>query len=253
MTICISAICTENDKEHVVFAVDHMISTMMGQFEHNIKKYTYLTGNTVGMFAGNALLMDYFLEDDYSSKSYDEIKKRITSKFKEKRLEYIKKNILDVYSIDFDYVRELLKNEITNEFQMRILKEITKIKLNSAILLVGFDENKAKISEISDSGVENFDKINFHAIGSGSIQAQNTLLFQEHSKEDNLKVTLYNVYKAKKNAEVMQGVGYETDIGYLNNESIKILKETNINILDEIYKSELIYGKTNKKLDDLNI
>ena len=230
-----------------------MISTGIGQFEHGIKKYTLLTDNTVGMIAGNALLMDYFLNEDYSDKNYSHIQKIIEKKFKEKRLEKIQKEILDIYSIDFDYVKEILKNNITNEFQSLILKNITKLNLNTAILLMGFEEDKAKISEISDTGIENYNQINFHTIGSGSIQAQNTLLFQKHSKNDDLKTTLYNVYKAKKNSEAMQGVGKETEIGYLNKNGVKMLNEDNIKILNNIYDAELIFGKENEKLNELNI
>ena len=51
MTICISAICTQNKREHVVFSVDHMITTGVGQFEHDICKYEFLTDNTFGMLA----------------------------------------------------------------------------------------------------------------------------------------------------------------------------------------------------------
>lgn len=99
---------------------------------------------------------------------------------------------------------------------------------------MGFEDGKAKISEIVDTCIEDYGQINFNTIGSGSIQAQNTLLFQHHSRQDDLKTTLYNVYKAKKNAEVMQGVGKETDIGYLSQNGVKMLDGKSINILDEI-------------------
>lgn len=81
-----------------------------------------------------------------------------------------------------------------------------------------------------------------------SILAQNSLLFQKHSKQDDLKTTLCNVYKAKKNAEVMQGVGKETDIEYLNETGITMLDKRNIEILDEIYNIELNYGRQHKRL-----
>ena len=51
----------------------------------------------------------------------------------------------------------------------------------------------------------------------------------------------------------MQGVGKETDIGYLNENGITLLDEESIAILDEIYNVELNYGKNHKKLNDLNI
>ena len=144
MTICISAICTEKEENNIVFAVDHMITTGLGQFEHEITKYRWVNKNTVGMIAGNALLMNYFLNDDYTNKSYTEIKEIIEEKFRQKKLEEIQK-ILDVYSIDLDYVRELLKNPITNEYQKTILKSISKTKLNTAILLIGFEDGNVKI------------------------------------------------------------------------------------------------------------
>lgn len=68
-----------------------------------------------------------------------------------------------------------------------------------------------------------------------------------------MKTTLYNVYKAKRNAEVMQGVGKETDIGYLNEKGIVMLDKKSINILDDIYAVELNYGKNHERLNDLNI
>ena len=253
MTICISAICTENNEDHIVFSVDHMITTGIGQFEHDINKYKLLNKNTVGMITGNALLMDYFLEEDFTKKSFSEIEQIIEEKFKQKRLEKIQKEILDVFSIDFEYVKEILKNPITNDIQSHILKKVSKERLNTAILLIGFENKKAKISEIVDTGIDTYDQINFNTIGSGSIQAQNTLLFQKHSRNDDLKTTLYNVYKAKKNAEVMQGVGKETDIGYINKNGITMLDEKSINILDKIYYIELNYGKEHEKLNDLNI
>ena len=251
MTICIAAICTKEKEEHIVFAVDHMITTRIGQFEHSINKYSILSDNVVGMLSGDALLMDYFFDQNYSEKTYCEIQSIIEEKFKEKRLEKIRKEILDVHSIDFDFLREILKNETLNEFQSKILRNVIHFSLNTSILLIGFKNNDAKICEINEWSIEDFSKISFHTIGSGSIQAQNTLLFQNHSKADDLKTTLYDVYKAKKNAEAMQGVGKETGIGFLNKNGLTMLDEEDIKILDEIYHMELNCGKEHEKLNDL--
>jgi hypothetical protein len=67
------------------------------------------------MLAGNALLMDYFLEDEYSGKSYSEIQSVLEEKFKQKRLESIQKEVLDVFAIDWEDVKEILKTlSLTN-------------------------------------------------------------------------------------------------------------------------------------------
>jgi len=93
--------------------------------------------------------------------------------------------------------------------------------------------------------------INFSAIGSGAIQAINTLLFQRHSKEDSLAATIYNVYKAKRNAEVSIGVGKETDILVLTKKGVVEINKDLMDQLSKIYEKELKYGKTNEKLFEM--
>lgn len=253
MTICISAICTEKGEEHIVFAVDHMLTTANGEFEHTINKYEKINKNTVGMIAGDALLMQFFMDLDNFNDDYKTIQKTIQNKFKEKRKEKVKQKILDPLFLDIDFIKQSLNKKLDNPFVETILKQTLKTKLDSAVLLVGFEEDNAQISEIGDGGIYDFRNINFHTIGSGAIQAQNTLLFQKHSREDNLKTTLYNVYKAKKNAEVKQGVGKETEIGYLNKDKIEILNEENIKVLNDIYKYESSCGKNHDDLNNLNL
>lgn len=51
----------------------------------------------------------------------------------------------------------------------------------------------------------------------------------------------------------MQGVGKETEIGFLNNDGIHMLNSKNLKILDEIYNVELNCGKKHHKLNDLII
>ena len=126
---------------------------------------------------------------------------------------------------------------------------MSNFKLGTTILLIGFRNELAVLSEINEGGIFDFRDINFHTIGSGSVQASNTLLFQKHSKSDNLSRTIYNVYKSKRNAEVMQGVGKETDILILTEtDGVKRISDENINILKDIYESELRFGKDNSNL-----
>jgi len=115
--------------------------------------------------------------------------------------------------------------------------------LNTGILLIGIEHNKGKISVIDEIGCHDITDINFHAIGSGSDQAANTLLFQKHSDSENLSTAVYNVYKAKRNAEVKQGVGKETELCVLCEDKLVKLQPIQIDKLAEIYDKELKYGK----------
>jgi|TARA_Y100000310_G_scaffold83483_1_gene80156 hypothetical protein len=95
--------------------------------------------------------------------------------------------------------------------------------------------------------------MNFHAIGSGNLQAANTMLFQKHDKCEPLLGTIYNVYKAKRNAEVLEGVGKETELLILSLSGCNKLNEKDLNILETIYHEELNFGKNHQDLSKINL
>lgn len=254
MTICIAAICTEDTEDYIVFAVDHMLTVGgLGQFEHNIKKYSQLNNTTVGMLAGKTMHTDYFFDNSFDNMSFESISQDLFNKFNLKKEDIIQKEILNKYNIDFNFVHDLLNKPQLNGFSSEIIKAISNIELGVVILLIGFIDGKAKIIEVNDNNIFDVSVLTFHAIGSGHPQAKNALLFQRHSKDDGLRVCLYNVYKAKKNAEVSEGVGKETELGFLSKDGVKILDKSDIEILDKIYNQELNFGKDNELLSDLNI
>ena len=257
MTICIAAIgkCEDLgiDGEAIVFATDHMITlSQIGEFEHSIEKYRTINSNTVVMLSGEALLFDELLDGVPSNGTVDEIKEKIYSNMVNIRAKRIEKIVLDRFKVDFDYVKELLKLPDHNDTVSEFLGFIKEYDLETSVMLAGFKDGKAQIYEINEVDAINTRDINFNAIGSGGTQAINTLLFQKHSKANNLKVTLYNVYKAKRNSEVSGGVGKETDIYILlsNGKKYEITSEINKS-LSEIYQQEMKFGKENKELDNI--
>lgn len=266
MTICIAAIAKEKDREYIVFSSDHMVSIASDQFEHNITKYCGINKNTFALLAGQPLLFSDLVEikDIPNNKTIDEISftdiaANIFCNFKNKRLDIIQKEILDVFNIDFNYVQNVLDKPIPNPFIHNILDQISRYRLNTSILLVGFDGDFAQICEINDANFVYFRDLNFHAIGSGQQHAINTLLSQKHSKENNICETIYNVYKAKRNSESALGVGQETDIIVLWKSKTAteinkyILKKDDIDILKRVYHDEITAGKTHAELKKLNV
>lgn len=251
MTICIAAIAKDGGNESVVFATDHMVTTMTGQFEHSMVKYKPLNKSTIAMLSGHALLFDEITEMPQGNLNYQEMKKQIFKNLKNKRDDIIEKEIFSVFGIDRKFFLNALEKEIPNPYVNSILEQVSNFKLNTNILLIGFDEGVAQISEINDKAIIDFRNMNFHAIGSGMVQASNTLLFQKHSKEGSLQETIYNVFKAKRNAEVMDGVGKETELLVLNKEGYFSLTEKELNTLSEIYEEELKYGKCHEKLKNI--
>jgi hypothetical protein len=253
MTICIAAIGKDNGEEIIVAATDHMVTMgTLGQFEHTISKYKELNRNTIAMLAGIPLLFDDLIKLSGSSMGYTEIKHQIKKNLKDKRNEIFKDHVLDLYGLDENWLTDAVKAPFPNQLTEEIMKKILNFKLNTTILLAGFDQNNAILSEISETTFADFRDMNFHAIGSGNIQAVNTLMFQKHDKNDSLLTTVYDVYKAKKNAEVARGVGRETELVILTKDSgCKLLKKESYNIMKDIYEKEVKLGRNHKFLASL--
>jgi len=253
MTICISAIAKENNGEEIiVFGTDHMVSTQIGQFEHEIKKYKLINKNIVAMLSGNTLLFDRCIKGIDRDADFFSVREKIRQNMEKLRKEIIENEVYKVYNIDDNFVKDILKQQICNQYLDKILDTISKFSLKTSILLVGFDNNnKAQISEIGEEGYMDFRDVNFHAVGSGTIQAINTLLFQRHSKDNNLKTAVYNVLKAKKNAEVAEGVGKETELLILKKSGVSEICSEDLEVLTKIYKEELNLGKNHQDLNTL--
>jgi hypothetical protein len=250
MTICIAAIGKgEDGKEIIVFATDHMVSNpLMGQFELPICKYKGLANNMVAMLAGDPLIFDKLIEKCLPNDTYEQTKNKIQNNMNALRSELIKKQYLDIFQMDYKYLHQVLQAPIQNAYIGSIIDSIAKFNLNTIILLIGFKEEEAQITEITDIKDANLRCINFSAIGSGSMQAMNTLLFQCHSKDDPLSTCVYNVYKAKRNAEVAIGVGKETDLFVLTQSKLYKIDQQIMQMLSGIYEKELQLGKTDENL-----
>jgi hypothetical protein len=252
MTICIAAIGKDGDNsEAIVFATDHMVSLpQIGQFEMPVEKYKKITDNSIAMLAGESLLFNDII-GSCNNCSFDPMKEKIRQKMLNIKEERIQKQLLDTYKLNYIDIIGLLKNPLQNPFSMNIMDSISKYTLNTLILLIGFKDNKAQIVEITENRIGEARDIGFDAIGSGGMQAMNTLLFQKHSKNDSLAATLYDVYKAKRNAEVAVGVGKETDIMILRETGVEKIDEDKVRTLSDIYNEELKFGKNNERLKNV--
>jgi len=255
MTICIAAVCKHESKDMFVIATDHMISVGIGQFEHDIKKHKKIDNkNMIAMLSGNALIFNELISGIETQHNFEDIKNLIYNNFINKKQDWIKKELLSKFNLSFEDIKELMMGRAQmNTFTIKLVEQVIKAELQTSILLVGCENGKNHIAEINENGIDNYDDIHFHAIGSGSMQAANTLLFQKQSKCDDLRTTIYNIYKSKRNSEVAVGVGRDTDILILNEKEVIELTKENLGLLDKIYSDELSSGKGSKELEKINI
>ena len=256
MTICIAAVCCHKKKDTFVISTDHMIDVGIGQFEHDIKKYKVIKNKNswaIAMLSGNALLFNELLENVKGKNTFLSMKNQIFNNFRGLKRKWIQRQLLDDFGLKEKDIKKVIQEELKNQFIGKLVEKIAKSSLKTQILFVGFDNGKAKIAEIYEDGHADFSDIHFRAIGSGYIQAINTLLFQKQIYTECLSKTIYNVYKAKRNAEVVAGVGKDTDILVFKDKEYWELEKSDIALLSSVYEKELNFSKNAKELNNLKI
>lgn len=218
MTSCIAAIGkNENGQDVIIFATDHMISQQLGieesQFEQAVEKFKMINKDTVLMFSGVTVHFPKII-DALNSKfgqvldntKYNDIVKSLTEIMKAFRFQTFEQEVLDKYKLKFEDIRDAItRQQYSHPILQTILNQLTEYSINSMILSVGFQNDEGQMNIIDDFREYSYRDNNFAAIGSGWPQAISTLMFQKHSKNNDIATTLYNVYKAKKNSEVARG------------------------------------------------
>ena len=287
MTICIAAI--SDGGKNVIVMSDKMITYTappFHQFEHPRPKIYKVSENAVILTAGSALLPSDFLiklnsikdEIGFEHDEKIEIKKLadlVAKAYRDLRKEIIEERFLLKYDLTWkDYINFVRGGNPSNDSDnpiysmfgvaspiIKVFAEIEEFKLEFDIILAGVDEAGGHIYVIQDPGIKgNFDDMGYTAIGSGSYHAIRSFVENNYSIDTPLWKALYIVYEAKKYAESAPGVGLETDVAIITNKKVFTLENSDIDILNYIYKNkkekhekmlEELYRNTEKDLKDL--
>ena len=219
MTICIAAIAKEGDKEYAVMAVDkgYVLNYEVALEFGGYRKFRFFKrGECAVMSAGSLAFFDSLVSNFPSSVNYSGHEKQL-----------------------FDNYGRVKINQQKNQ-------------LNTVLLLVGVDEmGQIKITEINDKGYFNYTDFGFCCIGIGKTTSFTSLNCSKQLSSCSVKETVYNVYKAKKVSEAVQGIGKETDIVVFSKDSYKELDKKDFDTLEKIFNEELEYGKNHKDLDKI--
>lgn len=138
MTICIAAIAKHNNEEVIVTATDQMITLTMNQtpivqsfYEHTIEKYKIINKTTMALLAGNPLIFNDLIKLQATSTSFSQIRENIFNNFKNKRVDSIQKQLLNLYNTDWKFVIDALKTPNVSPPTLELLKIIANYKLGT--------------------------------------------------------------------------------------------------------------------------
>jgi hypothetical protein len=229
---------------------------LLVEFEHEEPKFETLTDKCIAVTAGEALPpMELFraartqIQD---SPRISEVASVVESNFARMRMKRVEDLFFRPRGLTIQNFLQAQRVMNANVV-LRLDRQIETTKLNLTILIIGVDMDGSHIYQIVDPGhAECFDKLGFHAIGTGLPHALSSFISYNYTPQVALKRAIYIVYEAKKNAEKAPGVGKATDVGIVEEQGIRIIKPDEINLLEKIYQKRTSLTKSqNEKMDEM--
>ena len=228
MTICIAAMAADNTA--VVVASDYMISArfLSLEFDHPSPKIQQLGQACVGLSSGDALpagelyssaqSVSTQLQNPQVQKIADTIKEAY-SRLRAKRVE---ETVFKPRGITIDsFYRQGLIRQLPPEVSISLDDQVQRMDFGVNLIVAGVDQSGAHIFGISDPGISaSYDRIGCHAIGSGLNHAILSLVASEQHWVKTINETVFNVFRAKRQAELAPGVGQSVELRIISNGAV---------------------------------
>ena len=266
MTICIAASC-EGSKKCVVGADREVTATGLSlEFEHE-KKIDTIGQSCAVMAAGDSLLAAEVIEKTRREvivralSTIQQIAESLAAIYLQCHLERAESVILRPRGLTWGDYQQFGAHRLPLQMHMNIDQLLFNFGLGAVEFLVaGVDENGAHIFRIHYDGiaggswVEWCDSLGFRTIGSGGSHAAILLALQRQQKMLPVGETLFNVYSAKKNAEIAPGVGSQTDIAIVDSSKVTFLEAAAFKKMDDLRQEmSAAYKVPPEKVKDLYV
>lgn len=255
MTVCIAANCATG--EAVVVASDRMLSApfLTIEFDHADAKIDVVSPTCVALSAGDALFADEILgagpgaPGQLSEPFVSQFAEHIRQKFVEVRRRFANETILEPRGMSFEaFYQHGGIQRLPGELAMLLDSRIQTLQINVSIILAGLDRMGPHVYSIEDPGTSVcYDRLGYFAVGSGERHAMLTLVAHNQHRETSLNQTVFNVYCAKRAAEVAPGVGDATEMRLITRDGVKSLSSEELNALSPLYER-----RVKPKLDELD-
>ena len=231
MTICIAALC--NGGQSVVVAADRMVSApfLTIEFDHPNAKIDIIGQRCVALSAGDVLAVTDVLSESSGISGQlqnptvrlitDEIKQR----FVQVRHKLLNERLFQPRGLSFeDYYKQGLIRSMPPDLAMMLDNNVQGFQLGASLIVAGVDSSGGHIHSIEDPGTSQcFDRLGYHAIGSGHRHAILSLVTFQHNTRTEVDRAVYNVFCAKKQAEIAPGVGSGTDMLVIEKDGMRTI------------------------------
>jgi 20S proteasome alpha/beta subunit len=139
---------------------------------------------------------------------------------------------------DFNKFQTLLAQSPSSQTLQQILAMVMQHNMQTEGLVAGVDGSGAHLFVVSHPGVLlPLETMGYGAVGSGVHAAVRLSLGQQNKAASTLE-TVYNVYEAKKAAEVAPGVGKLTDLAIIKGGKVSFAETPLFEVLEKVHKEK---------------
>ncbi len=139
--------------------------------------------------------------------------------------------------VNFAGLQSLIAQSAASQVLQQVFGMLHGHNLQLEALIAGSDDTGHHLFVASHPGqVLAMNSTGFTAVGSGALHAAIRLSLGQHTPNTSLIDGVYNVYEAKRAAEVAPGVGKMTDIAILKDGAIFDAPESMFKLLEELHK-----------------
>jgi len=245
MTVCLAALCVDDDKvPFAVVAADRMV-TLGGfmEFEHAIPKMAEPSPAAVVMIAGDTLVgtrlaVEVARTTAGTQPRTADMAAALSQHYEAVRRESMEQELLRPRGLDLTTFYANHAN-LSPQITMMLDQQMAQHNLGVELLLAGVDDNGGHVFTIHNPGGPELqhDVIGYAATGSGAIHAVQSMVGFGHHAGASAKDTLFRVYASKRRAEVAPGVGHDTDLGVVSSTGTRWLDSDQIGQLSAMYES----------------
>jgi hypothetical protein len=227
MTVCVAVIAADNI---VMGMSDRMLTAGDVQFQPSSSKIWPLTNSVTMMAAGDI---------GTQNEVHTDLVQRVTAALADNPKEWVRvetvtewyrqayfrlqrrraeRRILEPLGLDSETFlsrQSSMHADLVSKLGMELMNfqmpDTATIIAGANPSIVNLERTTAHIFLIRNGAVSCADKVGFGCVGAGAWHANSTLMLAGHTPSTPLSKAVFNMYSAKKRAEVAPGVGSETD------------------------------------------
>jgi 20S proteasome alpha/beta subunit len=244
----LGALCEDEGKARnaVVLASDRMV-TFPGiiEFEHAVPKMHIASTRAAMLVAGDALVgtrlvRDVIADPAIQGQSVAGISAYLAQQYASVRLAQMENQVLAARGLSlgsFYASHASLQQQVVFGLDQAMAGH----NLGVEVLIGGVDADGGHLFTVHNPGGSDLqhDVISYAGVGSGWLQAIQSMIGFAHSGAEGLNETVFRVYASKRRAEVAPGVGHDTDLIVIRQQNAEKLSKETLDDLDKLYLENL--------------